>query len=89
MLCAVAGKLKDVTYIERLNTLGGVAPTNLTTLASYNGISNFQLAIPYQADYLFLTGGPPTPAQAPAPTPESPPFPFNYPKPHFPFSNSP
>ena len=80
-----------MTYIERLNTLGGVAPTNLTTLAAYKSIANFQLAIPYQSDYVFLTGGgPPAPALAPAPATPAPPasspsFPFNFPKPHFTF----
>ena len=57
VLCPQAGELANVTYIQRLNTLGGMAPTELYALPAYNGTSNFQLAVPYQADYVFLTGG--------------------------------
>ncbi len=46
-----------MTYVQRLNTLGGMAPTGLYALPAYNGTSNIQLAVPYQADYVFLTGG--------------------------------
>lgn len=46
-----------MTYIQRLNTLGGMVPPRLYALPGFNGTSNFQLAVPYQADYVFLTGG--------------------------------
>jgi hypothetical protein len=51
-----AGTLSSVTHVQRVNTLGGVAPKGLFALPAYNGIPNFQLAVPYQADYIFLSG---------------------------------
>ena len=50
------GTLASVTHVQRVNVLGGVAPTGLFALPAYNGIPNFQLAVPYQADYIFLAG---------------------------------
>ena len=49
--------MAGVTFIQRLNTLGGMAPSGLFALPAFNGIPNFQLAVPYHADYIFLTGG--------------------------------
>lgn len=51
------GFYANITYIQRVNTLGGVVPGNpkLFTLPATNrGVGNFLLAVPYQADYLFL-----------------------------------
>jgi hypothetical protein len=44
----MAGSLARCTYIQRLNPLGGVAPRGLFTLPAWNGIPNFELAVPYQ-----------------------------------------
>ena len=49
-----AGTLAKVTFVQRLNTLGGQIAPGQFTLPAFNGIPNFQLAIPYQADYIFL-----------------------------------
>lgn len=49
-----SGSLSKVTYIQRLNTKGGVIPDGLFTLPAFGNIPNFQSAIPYQADYVFL-----------------------------------
>ncbi|KAK9909748.1 hypothetical protein WJX75_006866 [Coccomyxa subellipsoidea] len=52
------GVLSGCTYIQRLNPLGGVLPTGLYGLPAYSSnIPNFDVAIPYQADYVFLGGG--------------------------------
>jgi hypothetical protein len=45
--------------VQRINTLGGVVPGNpklFTLPASPTGIANKELAVPYQADYIFFTG---------------------------------
>ncbi|BDA42825.1 hypothetical protein COCOBI_03-7180 [Coccomyxa sp. Obi] len=52
------GVLSRCTYIQRLNPLGGNLPTGLFGLPAYAGsIPDFPAAIPYQADYVFLSGG--------------------------------
>jgi len=45
------GVFTDITYIQRLNTAGGPAPT--TTCDS----TSADVRIPYSADYYFFTGG--------------------------------
>ncbi len=48
----------EVTYIEMQNPLGGVVPTGLYALPAHaDKVDNHKLAIPYQADYNFLSGG--------------------------------
>ncbi|EIE24538.1 hypothetical protein COCSUDRAFT_46842 [Coccomyxa subellipsoidea C-169] len=52
------GVLKGATYIQRLNPLGGALPTGLFGLPAYaDKIPNYDVAVPYQADYVFLAGG--------------------------------
>lgn len=54
------GFFAGVTYVQRTNTLGGIVPGNpklFTLPASPTGIANKLLAVPYQADYIFFTGG--------------------------------
>lgn len=58
----VAGVLTPVTAIQRLNTVGGTAPTTACSAANVNGTA----AIPYTADYYFYSGADIIP---PAPTP--------------------
>lgn len=50
---AAAGLFTDVTYIQRLNTVGGVVPSNSTCTA---GNVNNTAAVPYTAVYYFYTG---------------------------------
>jgi len=45
------GKLQQVTYIQRLNTTGGVAP------ATGNAKSGDEVKVPYTADYVFFGQG--------------------------------
>jgi hypothetical protein len=50
--------LKGTTYVQLLNPLGGIPPPELSPLTSYSEhIANFPLAVPYQADYVFLSHG--------------------------------
>ena len=44
-----AGAMSGVTYIQRLNTMGGVAPTATCTKAT----AGAKQQVPYQADYVF------------------------------------
>jgi hypothetical protein len=44
----LAGVWQNVNYIQRVNTLGGVVPSVAFTLPAFEGINNFDLAIPYQ-----------------------------------------
>jgi len=48
----VAGVLTPVTAIQRLHTVGGIAPTTACTAANANATA----AIPYTADYYFYSG---------------------------------
>ena len=43
------GAMKDVTYIQRVNTKGGVAPTEACSAANVGA----NKTVPYQADYVF------------------------------------
>ena len=43
------GMLEGVTYIQRVNTKGGVAPTDACTSAN----AGAKKTVPYQADYVF------------------------------------
>ncbi|CAL5227783.1 g10805 [Coccomyxa viridis] len=58
------GALASCTYIQRLNVLGGDAPKAFFMLPAWNSIPNAEAAFPYQADYIFLSGGTPGTAQA-------------------------
>jgi hypothetical protein len=44
------GILSDATFVQRINTKGGVAKGNCESAGSY-------LSVPYSADYVFLRGG--------------------------------
>ena len=44
-----AGSMTGVTYIQRVNTKGGVAPTDACTAA----MAGMKTTVPYQADYVF------------------------------------
>jgi hypothetical protein len=48
-----SGSLKDVTYIQRANTKGGVAPSDPCN-ASTTGVRK---TVPYSADYVFYKAG--------------------------------
>ncbi len=48
-----SGSLKDVTYIQRVNTKGGVAPADACTAAS----KGMKKTVPYSADYVFYKAG--------------------------------
>jgi hypothetical protein len=48
------GAMKDVTYIQRLKTVGGVAPA---TPACAAGNVGAKTTVPYQADYVFFKKG--------------------------------
>ena len=48
------GVLSDVTYIQRINTAGGVAPT---TPACAAGNAGAKTTVPYAADYVFFKKG--------------------------------
>ena len=53
------GFFEGVTFVQRINTLGGEVPTGMFPLpASPTGIPDMLLDIPYQADYLFFVGPP-------------------------------
>ena len=57
-LMVSAGWLAEVTYIELRSPFGGVVPKGMHALPAHaNVIDNKELAIPYQADYVLLTGG--------------------------------
>ena len=43
------GMMEGVTYIQRVNTKGGVAPTDACTAAN----AGAKKTVPYQADYMF------------------------------------
>ena len=47
------GMLKDVTYIQRVNTKGGVAPAE----ACNASIKGTKKTVPYAADYVFYKAG--------------------------------
>jgi hypothetical protein len=47
------GVFSDITYIQRLNTAGGVAPST----GCDSTTSGTETRIPYSADYYFFTGG--------------------------------
>lgn len=52
------GWLADVTYIELQSPLGGVVPRGMHALPAHeNVVDNHKLVIPYQAEYVLLTGG--------------------------------
>jgi hypothetical protein len=46
-----SGIFSNVTFVQRLETEGGVAPTGRC------GTEGAELAVPYEADYYFYTGG--------------------------------
>ena len=48
-----SGAMRDVTYIQRVNTKGGVAPT-MTCDAASRGTKT---TVPYSADYVFYKAG--------------------------------
>ena len=48
-----SGAMKNVTYIQRVNTKGGVAPSDACT-ASTKGAKK---TVPYSADYVFYKAG--------------------------------
>ena len=48
------GAMKDVTYIQRLKTVGGVAPASPACEAKNVGAKT---TVPYQADYVFFKKG--------------------------------
>jgi hypothetical protein len=48
-----SGSLKDVTYIQRVNTKGGIAPADPCN-ASMKGMKK---TVPYSADYVFYKAG--------------------------------
>ena len=48
-----SGALKDVTYIQRVNTKGGVAPADACS-ASMTGMKK---TVPYSGDYVFYKAG--------------------------------
>jgi len=47
------GPFAGVTYVQRVNTAGGVAPS----AACDAGSVNTSVSVPYSADYYFFTGG--------------------------------
>jgi hypothetical protein len=47
------GPFTDVTYVQRVNTAGGVAPSSTCNA----GAANTEVSVPYTADYYFFTGG--------------------------------
>jgi hypothetical protein len=51
------GMLTDVTWVQRLNTMGGVAPTAACDSTAMGTVQ----AVAYTADYYFYTGGVTTP----------------------------
>ncbi len=54
LLCT--GVLSKCTYIQRLHVLGGKLPSGFYGLPAYaTSIPNFSAAIPYQAEYTFLS----------------------------------
>ncbi|KAK9835999.1 hypothetical protein WJX81_005101 [Elliptochloris bilobata] len=60
-----SGVFGSVAYIQRINTLGGRIPGNFYSIPAFQTIKNYALAIPFQADYVFLSaGGAAAPAQA-------------------------
>ncbi len=48
------GAMTDVTFIQRLNTVGGVAPTTPACAAANVGAKT---TVPYSADYVFFKKG--------------------------------
>ena len=48
------GPFAGVTYVQRLNTSGGLAPA---AGGCNSGTVNSQVSVPYSADYYFFTGG--------------------------------
>jgi hypothetical protein len=48
-----SGSLKDVTYIQRVNTKGGVAPADPCNAS----ITGTKKTVPYSADYVFYKAG--------------------------------
>ena len=48
------GAMKDVTYIQRLKTVGGVAPATPACAAANAGAKT---TVPYSADYVFFKKG--------------------------------
>lgn len=48
------GKFSDVTWIQRLNTVGGVAPTTPCTAANAGAVAE----VNYEADYFFYRANP-------------------------------
>jgi len=46
------GAFSDVTFVQRLNTAGGVAPGGCDATTA-----NTDTRVPYSADYYFFTGG--------------------------------
>ena len=48
-----SGALKDVTYIQRVNTKGGVAPSDPCTASNKDA----KKTVPYSADYVFYKAG--------------------------------
>lgn len=60
--CLAISHAQASLAVQRINTLGGTVPGNpklFTLPASPTGVPNFELAVPYQADYLFFVGGSP------------------------------
>lgn len=49
-----SGALTGVTYIQRVNLTGGVAPANMACTAANKGQKT---TVPYQADYIFYKAG--------------------------------
>jgi hypothetical protein len=49
------GLLSDVTYVQRLSTVGGLAPTSGCTVA---GDAGKEARVPYSADYFFYVQSP-------------------------------
>ncbi|MES1206429.1 MAG: DUF3455 domain-containing protein [Pseudomonadota bacterium] len=47
------GPFAGVTYVQRVNTVGGLPPS----AACNSGSLNTQISVPYSADYYFFTGG--------------------------------
>jgi hypothetical protein len=47
------GAMKDVTYIQRVNTKGGVAPAEACNASMKGG----KKTVPYSADYVFFKAG--------------------------------
>ncbi|HVF63938.1 MAG TPA: DUF3455 domain-containing protein [Casimicrobiaceae bacterium] len=48
-----SGAMKDVTYIQRINTQGGVAPSDACAAANKGA----KKTVPYSADYVFYKAG--------------------------------